>query len=272
MICTSISLLLLMSVGQAAPAPAPASSSPATAKPMAYDVVSVRQNKSGSRSWGYRPAPNGIAATNITVERFLQQAYGPVSPRLVTGLPDWTTTQRFDIEGKLDDETFAGLKTLPPAEAWEANKRRMQQILVDRFKLKLHYEQRELPAYALVVAKGGTKLKETDANAQKDKNTRSGYADGELSVDATGMDRFASGLSNVLDREVIDRTGLTGKYDIRMKWMPMRASQDNQASDPADSRASVFAAIQEQLGLKLESTKAMIDTIVVDSIEMPNEN
>ena len=86
------------------------------------------------------------------------------------------------------------------------------------------------------------------------------------------MDRFASGLSKVLDREVVDQTGLPGKYGIAMKWLPMLASPDNQGSDPEGSRASIFAVIQEQLGLKLESTKAMTDIIVVDSIEMPSEN
>jgi uncharacterized protein (TIGR03435 family) len=75
-----------------------------------------------------------------------------------------------------------------------------------------------------------------------------------------------------LDRQVIDRTGLTGKYDITMKWTPMRASQDNPGTDPESSRASIFTAVQEQLGLKLESTKAMTDMIVVDHIEMPSEN
>ena len=223
-------------------------------------------------SYGYRPAPNGITATNITVRNFLLQVYGPIDPHLVSGLPDWTATQRFDIEAKLDDESFAGLRKLSPAEAWESNKRRMQQILVDRFKLQVRHEQKDLPVYALVIAKGGSKLKEADPDPHKNGGGRNGFGDGELSVNAISMDRFARGLSSEMDREVIDRTGLTGKYDITMKWQPMRAPQDNQASDPDTSRASIFTAIQEQLGLKLESTKAMTDTLVIDHIEMPTEN
>jgi uncharacterized protein (TIGR03435 family) len=219
-------MLLLIGASQAA------QPSPAATKPAAYDTVSIRQNKSGSMSYGYRPAPNGITATNITLRNFFLQVYGPLNPRQLSGMPDWTATQRFDIEAKLDDETFAELKKLPPAEAWEVNKRRMQQILIDRFNLKVHHEQREQPVYALVVAKGGPKLKDADPDPHKERTVRSGYRDGELSVDATDMDRFARGLSNELDREVVNHTGLTGNYDITMKWAPYALHKTIRASTP----------------------------------------
>jgi uncharacterized protein (TIGR03435 family) len=275
MFCASISLLLLINAGQAAPVQA--SPTPSAAKPTAYDTVSIRQNKSGSMSYGWRPTPNGISATNITVRNFLLQAYGPINSRLISGLPNWTTTLHFDIEGKLDDDTFAQLSNLSPKEAFEANQRRMQQILVDRFNLKLHHEQKELPAYALVVAKGGSKLKEADPNLMTKPSAayRPGAVsgrDGEFSGQAITTDRLARGLSSNLDREVVDQTGLIGNYDIALKWQPIRASQDSATADADSSRASIFTAVQEQLGLKLESTKAMTDTIVVDSIEMPSEN
>jgi uncharacterized protein (TIGR03435 family) len=277
MLCAVLSLFFLAQAAPAVPtasAQASAKAAPpqATVAPLAYDTVSVRQNKSGSNSYRFRPSANGILATNITVRSFFMQSYAPISQRLVSGLPDWTETTRFDIEGKLDDETSAPLNNLPPMESYEANLHRMQRILVDRFKLKLHRETKELPAYALVVAKSGPKLKDAEPDSGKNASRQSRFGDGELSVFGFTMDRFVHGLSNSLDREIVDRTGLTGTYDILLKWQAIQPTPDTPASDPESSHASILTALQEQLGLKLEPIKLMTDTIVVDSIEMPSEN
>jgi uncharacterized protein (TIGR03435 family) len=276
MLCAT---MLLLFVAQAAADKAP-QGAPTPSKSVAYDVVSVRQNKSGAMNSGVRFPANGLTMTNMPLMQLFMSAFGPRDQRSISGLPDWTgwmSSTRFDVEAKMDDDTLAALKKLSPEEATQERKQMIEQLLVDRFKLKVHHEMKELPVYALVVAKGGSKLKEADPNVHKSPGTeyhpgRMSHKDGELSGDATGIDRLVGYLSALADRQVVDQTGLTGKYDMTLKWLPVRASQDNESTDLDASRASIFTAVQEQLGLKLESTKAMTDMIVVDHIEMPSEN
>jgi uncharacterized protein (TIGR03435 family) len=278
MICAAISLLLLMGARQAAAtqdAPAPSAT-----KPTAYDVVSIRQNKSGAMNSNVRFPPNGLTMTNMPLMQLFMSAFGPRDQRSISGLPDWTgwmSSTRFDVVAKMDENTFAAIKKLPPEEATQERKQMVEQLLVDRFKLKVHHEQKELPVYALVVAKGGSKLKDADPSLHTSPGAeyhpgRTSQKDGELSGDAIGIDNLVRYLSALSDRQVVNQTGLTGKYDIKLKWLPVQASQDNERTDLDASRASIFTAVQEQLGLKLESTKAMTDMIVVDHIEMPSEN
>ncbi len=138
----------------------------------------------------------------------------------------------------------------------------LQAILADRFKLVFHRETRERPIYALVIAKGGTKLSPGD-----DKNGNGmSWGRGRIDVHAAPINRFAFTLSDVLGREVVDRTGLTGKYDIKLTWTP------DELQESANARPTLFTAIQEQLGLKLESTKGAVDAIVVDQVEKPTIN
>jgi uncharacterized protein (TIGR03435 family) len=247
-----------------------------TGKLDGYDTVSIRQNKSATLNSGFHPTANGISMTNVRVEQFLLLAFG-IDPQLIMGLPAWAHSTRFDLAAKLDDDSFAALQKLPRTEATEDRKLMMQQILFSRFALKIHHETKEISAYALVEAKGGPKLKPVDPNLLK--NPGPGYHPGrvtvlygELSGDAITLDRLARSLSGSVDRQVVDKTGLTEKYDIRLKWLPDQASLNHQDNGLVGSRASIFTAIQEQLGLRLEPTRAEFDTIVVDHIEMPTDN
>ena len=138
----------------------------------------------------------------------------------------------------------------------------MRQILEDRFALKYHIEKRELPLYDLVIAKHGPKIKESTPGG----NFTNGMSPGKLSMHAYPMSALAASLSGAVGRLIIDKTGLTGQYDIDLTW----AWRDDPGS--GDTGPSIFTAIQEQLGLKLEPAKAPIDVVVIDHIERPSEN
>jgi uncharacterized protein (TIGR03435 family) len=143
-------------------------------------------------------------------------------------------------------------------------------MLADRFKLSVHWETRELPVYALVVAKNGPRL---TATKQPDKGSDIGWDNGTLTAKQVSMQDLSETLTQVLSRElgrvVIDSTGIAGRYDLTLKW----ADDDSTPAatpDEADPGPSVFTAIQEQLGLKLESTKGPVKVLVIDHAEIPS--
>jgi uncharacterized protein (TIGR03435 family) len=164
--------------------------------------------------------------------------------------------------------------------------------LADRFKLKIHTETKQLPVYELVAPKGGSKLKEatagdTYANGIKglDGVGRGGLmrvGRGQLTAQAVPITSLANMLSQQLQRTVLDKTGLTGKYDLELNWTPDQGSDpmfkgaegSPQRGDaaPDSSGPSIFTALQEQLGLKLQSAKGPVETLVIDHVEMPSEN
>ena len=248
-----------------------------------YEVVSVKPNKLGSNSVRISSSSGRYMATNVSLKMLLQSAYDLKMQDQVSGSLGALDDARFDIEAKMDDETVEAQKKLPAKEASEQRQRMMQGLLADRFQLKLHHETKELPMYALVVAKGGSKLKQADpndtyANGIKgpDGVSRGGMmmsGRGTIDAQAVEIESLARQVGGTVHRIVEDRTGLKGKYDIALKWTPddMRsaASADNGA---ADTGPTIYTALQEQLGLKLESIKGPVDTVVVDHVEMPSEN
>jgi uncharacterized protein (TIGR03435 family) len=191
--------------------------------------------------------PGRVVLESITLREAVRMAYQLNEPELFGG-PKWVDSEHYDIEGK--------------AEGVVSREQRMlmlQSLLVDRFKLKLHRETREIPLYALTVAKGGPKLTPSTPNG--------GSSSGPRNVTAKGatIEVFARMLSDVLMQPVVDRTGLTGNYDVRVDFAPMQGPAD-------DTAPSLFTAIQEQLGLKLESTKGPVEVVVIDSAEKPDAN
>ena len=148
-----------------------------------------------------------------------------------------------------------------------------QQLLADRFKLAVHWETRELPVYDLVPAKKGPtiqKTKETDGRS----GTSSG--DGRFSAGGLTLTEIAEALTQELGRElgrvVIDKTGMEGRYDMALKWTPETGAEGGGAGAGPDAGPSIFTAIQEQAGLKLESAKGPVKVLVIDHVEMPTEN
>lgn len=234
-----------------------------SAEPFSYEVVLIKPHQSGGNesSW-WRMLPDGFAASGITIDDLIRTAYRLTMADQLSGLPGWAHSERFDVQAKMDEDTVAALKKLTPKERDEQHSRMMQALLADRFQLKVRHETRELPIYDLVIAKGGLKIKESPVN----ETGRMWFGRGKITVQATPIEGLAVDLSNTVGRLIVDKTGLTGKYDIDLKWTPA------ELQETADSGPSIFAALEEQLGLKLVPAKGPVDTIVVDRVEKPSPN
>jgi uncharacterized protein (TIGR03435 family) len=189
--------------------------------------------------------------------------------RQVAGGPAWIASDEFDVDavgdgiGKQDGNQMV----------WQEM---LQRLLADRFKLTSHWEDRELSSYELVVAKGGPKLKAADANGQSNKGCRGLGNCFFIKVPLSEFSRFMGFV--VLDKPVVDKTGLAGEFDITLKWTPDEtqfASMGVHVPTPVDNPNAppeLFTAIQEQLGLKLEVRKTMTKVLVIDHVERPTEN
>ena len=208
--------------------------------------------------------PSGrFTAENATARELISFAYN-VRAFQVSGGPGWIDADHYDIVAK--PEAKAGRGQIYPM---------VQALLGDRFQLNLHRETKELPVYVLVLAKGGPKFKEAKPDGDRPLNGIQGVGRGELTGLGADMGLFARRLAVVVGRTVVDRTGLTGKYDFKLQWTP-DTSQAMRSPDepPADhaSGPSIFSAIQEQLGLRLEASKGPVEILVIDHIEKPSAN
>jgi uncharacterized protein (TIGR03435 family) len=241
-------------------------------KPATFDVISIKPAKAGATGSNSRFDKATYTAGNETLEDIIQyDAYGISAPRIL-GIPPALAKARFDIEAKMDPADYAHMQSLPTDKRDEYFQQEIRQLLADRFKLVAHMDTRELPVYALVAAKGGPKLQPTKKPDSDSSHTRAGYLNGE----GINMEHLANSLTRAssaeLGRVVIDKTGLTGKYDLTLRWTPENGHAPLLNGEPDTSAPSLFTAIQEQLGLKLESTKASVSVLVIDHAELPTEN
>jgi uncharacterized protein (TIGR03435 family) len=277
----------LLGQGGTAPSGAVPSATTEDVKVPAFDVVSVKPNKSGDHGVRIMFNSDGYSATNATAKLLIQVAYG-IREDLISGAPSWVDSTRYDFDAKVAGPDVEALKKLSP----EQRRSMLQPALADRFKLKVHTETKQLPVFELVVAKGGSKLKEatpgdvyTNGLKGPDGVGRAGtmrMGRGQLTAQGVPIGNLVNMLSQQLHQTVIDKTGLTGKYDLELNWTPDQGSDPMfKGADGAPQRAdtapdasgpSIFTAVQEQLGLKLQSTKGPVETLVVDHIEMPSEN
>lgn len=256
----------------------PPPASPAVAAPLAFEVSVVKQNKSGSSSSSSDFRSGRFTASNVSLKRLLQyQAYGIPESR-ISGGPKWISSERFDIEAKTDNPAADRLRTLARDQRTLQTRTMFQQLLADRFKLTVHWETRDLRVYAMVLAQKGPGLqpsKEPDGHSGTSSNNEQFTARGVTL--AQMADALTQEFSSELGRVVVDKTGIQGRYDFALKWMPNSgAALANGGTDgsaiPPDSGPSLFTAIQEQLGLKLESTNGPVQVLVIDHAEMPSEN
>ena len=271
LVLLAASLLTIPSFAQTS-APPPTPPLPATAAPPVFEAATVKVNKSGSSSSGSNFDHGRYTATNIALKNLMNySAYGIPEPRILGG-PKWLDSERFDIEAKIDSSAADQMRTLSREQRKLQMQAMFQQLLADRFKLSVHWETRELPVYALVAAKNGPKL-------QVSTKPGSGTSSGKGLFTAEGMtlaeisQSLTQELATELGRVVIDKTGIAGRYDVTLKWTPDadRTPADNGTEDTSTG-PSIFTALQEQLGLKLESTKGPVQVLVIDHIEMPSEN
>jgi bla regulator protein blaR1 len=275
-------------------AAAQAASTAAAAPALAFDIASIKPDKStdGMSRLGLMPGSNFVA-TNVSPLMLIRMAYG-VEDNQISGAPSWLSSQRYDIEAKPNEFEADQLQKLSPQDRSAAVGQMIQALLADRFKLTLHHETKELPEYVLVVAKNGPKMQEakpddTYPNGFKGPDGRPGAGmmrmmPGQITAQGVVLANLVRTLSAQLGSTVIDKTGLTGKYDFTLQWSPdmnqpstMTAGgaggQGPGAAAPADSSGpSIFTALEEQLGLKLESQKGPVDILVIAHVEEPSEN
>jgi uncharacterized protein (TIGR03435 family) len=240
----------------------------ADAKPPAYDVVSVKPSNFDDHPRWHRMTADGISM-NVTLKALIFMAYSIQTDNQISGLPGWATNAVFDVEAKMDADTAASLAKLPLDEQQTQRWLMLQALLSDRFGLKVHHETRELRVYKLVIAKGGSKMHEIRAGQKAGVNMgRSQFTGRGITIGS-----LVTYLSGTLGQPVVDKTGLNGNYDAKLQWTPDDAAGPSQTSGSSpDSGPSLFSALQEQLGLKLEPAKEPMDTIVVDHLERPSAN
>jgi uncharacterized protein (TIGR03435 family) len=262
--------LMVFAVQAAAGQVSAAAAQDGVVKSPAYDVISIKPSHPDSYSSWWKTTADGISL-DTTLKYMIFSAYSILMDNQVSGMPAWASSAQFAVEAKMDADTAAELGKLSDKDRKKQLQLMLQALLADRFKLRVHHETRELPVYALVVAKGGLKIKESPANEENGESV----GRGQLTGQGMQIGSLAMSLSGIVGRLVVDKTGLTGKYDAKLQWTPddeRGITQTNGVTPPADSRPSIFTALQEQLGLKLESSKEPVDTIVIDHLEMPTEN
>jgi uncharacterized protein (TIGR03435 family) len=229
----------------------------------AFEVASIRPSLDPPGSVaGIFESKGRISAKNVTLKRCVRGAYNVPEPQIIAG-PKWADQDRYDIEAKA---------TVPAGD--HDLMLMLQTLLADRFKLVLHRERRAIPGYRLVLGKGGLK-----AQASTPDRGSVGHSQrGRIEAEGCTMVQLALKLAEVLQQPVLDATGTAAKFDLKLEWTPddMQAklpSADPRPANPLEPGGpSIFAALQEQLGLKLESGKVPAEVLMIDSAERPTEN
>ncbi len=258
-----------------------------------FEVASVKANKSGEQFIRFGIQAGGrFTVTNAPLRELIRVAY-QIQNFQITGGPGWITSDRFDIVAKAEQE----VPLTPPGGPPGPMQMMLRSLLAERFKLVSHIERRELPTYELVVARadgktGAQLLPSTvDCDAFRAAMRRSGgpppappapgerpmcglrIGPGTLAAGGMPLGALANALAPMVNRVVLDRTGVTGNFDVDLQWTPDQAPQRPAGSPdlpPIDPNGpSIFTALQEQLGLKLESTRGPVDVLVIDSVEQP---
>ena len=232
-----------------------------------FEVASVKRNVTGDLGRYFKPAAGRVTVSNMTVKDLLTIAY-EVRDFQVSGGPSWIDSEHYDIEAKTNGNS-----------ARKQMADMLQALLEDRFKLKAHRDTKEMPIYVLTVAKNGLKIQPANEGSCITRNPGTQLAPGQKQSDFCGyvgirggnlettkqsMPDLAKTLSAVLGRTVVDKTGLREAFDIHLEFASENA--------PDSTNPSIFTAVREQLGLRLESAKGPVDVLVIDQVDRPSEN
>jgi len=253
-----------------------------SAAPLAldFDVVSIRQSRNADAPMTHAFPPDGdsMTFTNTPLSMIILFLFNSDHPGLTRGLPDWTKTERYDIAAKVTDPEVAKYQKMTLAQ----HKLMLQRVLADRFKLQIHRESKIIPIYNLVLATTGSKMREAKPD-DVPANGRTVFfiGPGQLTGKGARIADLAFALSDIgLGREVHDQTGLNGRFNFTLHYTPDQdaasmagpGGQSQSASSLDAGEPPLFTAIQDQLGLKLESGKAEVESLVIDQISKPSEN
>jgi len=236
--------------------------------PMVFEVATIKPSNPNQPGKLFTVKGRQVITINTTLSDLITFAYD-LHARQITGGPDWTEKEKYDITGQPEAQGTPSMVQL---------RGMVRQLLTDRFKLAFHREPRELSVYAIVVGPNGHKLTKNDANP----NGLPGMLFrglGVLPVSNATIAEFAGVMqSAVLDRPVVDKTGLPGRYDFTIRWTPDESQfsglgvQVPPPSNDPNAPPGLFTAMQEQLGLKLDATRAPVEVVVIDRVEKPSEN
>jgi uncharacterized protein (TIGR03435 family) len=280
--------IALLGIGAIAPIKAKATpQSPSVSATLAFEVASIKRNRSGTGNWRVKGNPAGLTATNTTPQQLVIFAYAlrnfEISRELndqIVGEPDWMSSERYDVSAS------AG-RTVTPEEV----RAMVRSLLQERFKMAAHRETKLRQTYALMLARPdrilGPELRRTDVDCQavaaanaafvgglqpRPKPASNGVspcalvpAEGTLNAGGVPIETLARSIAKEAGRTVVDKTGLTGNYEFKLKYSPA-------GNSAADDRPTIFIALREQLGLKLEPQQNPLDVLVIDRIERPTAN
>ncbi|SEB76320.1 TIGR03435 family protein [Terriglobus roseus] len=246
--------------------------------PLAWASVAIHESDPTKDATSWNSQANGVDIRGLGLKQLISQGYDfsvtPFRDDEISGLPNWARSTRYDIVARVDTEDIPAFKkitdlsmqdTIAAFSARQATGQMlmMQSLLTDRFHLKVHWEQKERAVYTLSVAKGGLRL-------QPAADTLHGsmmFSRGHLSGKGVPVSFLASLLEIPSDRTVSDMTGVTGSYDFDLRFDPADGAAETPSNDP-----NLFTALQEQLGLKLQSSRASVPVLVVDHVERPTPN
>jgi uncharacterized protein (TIGR03435 family) len=283
-------------------------------QPLTFEAASIKLSAPGARGPMLQMSPGGRIRTSGMTARFLIEIAYDVKDSQLEGGPSWINSERYDIEAKPEDSVAATLDKIPPEQRNQKLGEMMQSLLRDRFKLIVGHESKELPVYMLVTAKSGPSLKPSEFKPPQPPNetplaSEAGHfrpppppppggprmqgglmmrGPGHLESTGAEMPMLVNALSMITHKVVIDKTGLSGRYDFTLNWTPdesqLRAGGPEGpggpggpggtgAPPPADANGpDLLTAIKEQLGLKLEAQKAPVDVLVIQHVEKPSQN
>lgn len=295
----SLAILVVLSFATATQCSAQSQTQTASANSptLAYDIVSIKPTKSATRFGRFENTPDGFTVQSTTVLELIQRAYGvPIGSDdgRIANAPSWLTAEHFDIDARMDGAVTEASQKLRPNDLRSARLQMLQVLLADYFKLTISHETRQLQRYALSVAKGGPKLQDAtpDEVAANTARVLAGRGPGELMKPVLGgmafksfrIETFTQYLSQMLQRPVMDETGLTGQYDFEFIFftpnvgpapVPAAPGAANAQSAIPQTNDTDYSGVIEgakKLGLKLDSGKGPVEVIVVTHVERPSGN
>jgi len=258
-------------------------------QPLTFEVASIKPSGTDDHRFMIQIQPGGgLRASGTTVKMLLTQAYD-VRDFQISGGPGWISTERYDIMAKAGDAAISSNPDDPRKmtdeqrrTVGEQMRERLRALLAERFQLTLHRETKEQSVYALVVAKGGPKLQQSEAKEGTGSKGMMRMGRGEFSGQGVALQMLTQSLSSQLGRPVIDQTGLKGNFDFKLEWTPDPGQSGgpfgggppgaDTPPPPDPNGPSIFTAVQEQLGLRLESQKGPVEMLIIDKVEKPSEN
>ena len=275
--------LLVFQCGLCLHAQAPIVEEPNYTPTLTFDVATIRPAPPPDATFHVSvsspPHSSRFEATNLPIKALLQIAYGFDAP--VVGAPDWVANTFYTIQARSDEAADARLAGLTANEVRLEKRNAIRVLLAERFGLKTHLETRNTSIYNLVVDKGGVKMQAVPPPPDNggappppppaDVKAHGSQHGLEFDGSNASMRAIAAALSSMVEAPVVDKTGLTGPYNFTLEFAPEQGAVVSTADDTGPVRPSIFTALQEQLGLKLESGKGPVSHLIIDHIERPSE-